>query len=54
MLHSACWDKLTVTASGVDHTRRSRSAAQAVAEREKFRAGPEAPPARRRRAKSSM
>jgi hypothetical protein len=54
MLHSACSDKLTATASGVAHTRRSRSAAQALAEPEELPAEPETPPARRRRAKSSM
>ena len=52
-LHSACLDKLTATASGVTRTRRSRSAAQAEAEPE-LPPEPEAPPARRRRAKSSM
>jgi len=53
MLHSACSEKLIATASGVAHTRRSRNAAQAVAEPE-VPVEPEAPPARRRRAKSSM
>ena len=52
-LHSACLDKLTVSATGVVHTRRSRSAAQPVAEPE-LPPEPEAPPARRRRVKSSM
>ena len=52
-LHSACLDKLTASATGVVHTRRSRSAAQAEAEPE-LPPEPEAPPARRRRVKSSM
>src|SRR5437879_5370076 len=43
MLHSACSDKLTATASGVAHTRRSRSAAQAEAEPEELPPEPEAP-----------
>ena len=52
-LHSVCLDKLTAGATGVVHTRRSRSAAQAEAEPE-LPLEPEAPPARRRRVKSSM
>ena len=52
-LHPACLDKLTVSATGVVHTRRSRSAAQAEAEPE-LPPEPEAPLARRRRVKSSM
>ena len=52
-LHSACLDKLTARPTGVFRTRRSRSAAQAEAEPE-LPPEPEAPPARRRRVKSSM
>ena len=52
-LHPACLDKLTARATGVVRTRRSRSAAQAEAEPE-LPPEPEAPPARRRRVKSSM
>ena len=52
-LHPACLDKLTARATGVVRTRRSRSAAQAVAEPE-LPPEPEAPPARRRRVASSM
>ena len=52
-LHSACLDKLTARPSSVVRTRRSRSAARAEAEPE-LPPEPEAPPARRRRAKSSM
>jgi len=52
-LHPACLDKFTARATGVVRTRRSRSAAQAVAEPE-LPPEPEAPPARRRRVKSSM
>ena len=52
-LHPACLGKLTARATGVVRTRRSRSAAQAVAEPE-LPPEPEAPPARRRRVASSM
>ena len=51
-LHPACLDKLTARATGVVRTRRSRSAAQAVAEPE-IPAQPEAPPTRRRRKRSA-
>ena len=47
-LHPACLDRFTASATGVVRTRRSRSAAQAVAEPE-TPAEPEAPPVRRRR-----
>jgi hypothetical protein len=51
-LHPACLDKFTARATGVVRTRRSRGAARAVAEPE-TPAEPEAPPARRRRKRSS-
>jgi hypothetical protein len=47
-LHPACLDRFSARATGVARTRRSRTAAQAVAEPE-TQAEPEAPPARRRR-----
>jgi len=52
-LHPACLDKLIAAASGVARTRRSRNPAQPEAKPE-IPAEPEAPPARRRRVKSSM
>ena len=51
-LHPKCLDKFTAKATGVVRSRRSRSAAQAVAEPE-IPAQPEAPPTRRRRKRSA-
>jgi hypothetical protein len=50
-LHPACLDRFTANATSVVRARRSRSAAQAVAEPE-MPAEPEAPPTRRRRKRS--